>query len=165
MRSRGQRKNIGPRDHDFADGDAVEFDGVVDHFFLRLGNLAELAAGGDDELEFVGRMNGAPRRVSRAPKIRKHQAAGAAHEEKYRAGEGEERLHGRGHGQGNLLGTLQGQRLRNEFAQNHVQVGDQAESDGDGDAVGVNRGVRNLVERNGCTRPGGPPWVRRSSPE
>ena len=49
----------GRGDHDLADGDAVEFDGVVDHLFLKLGDLAELAAGGDDELEFVGGVDGA----------------------------------------------------------------------------------------------------------
>jgi len=48
VRSEGREKNIRTGDHDFADGNAVEFDGIVDHFFLRQGNLAELAAGGDD---------------------------------------------------------------------------------------------------------------------
>src|SRR5580700_11659499 len=55
----GQGKNVGAGDHDFADGDAVEFDGAVDHFFLKLGNLAELAARGHDQFEFVGRVDGA----------------------------------------------------------------------------------------------------------
>ena len=45
-----------------------------------------------------------------------------------------------------MLGALQGQRLRDQFAQDHVHVGDQAEGDGDGDGVGVDRGVRDLVD-------------------
>ncbi len=74
-----------------------------------------------------------------------HQAAGAAHEEKQRAGEGEERFHGCGHGEGDLLGALQGEGFRHEFAEENVQVSDQAESDHDGDAVGIDRGVWNLM--------------------
>ncbi len=142
---RGQGKNIGTGDHDLADGDAVEFDGVVNHLFLRLGNLAELAAGGDDELEFVGRMNGAAAAGVAGAEKPQDQAAGSAHEKKHGAGEGEERFHRSGHGQGDLLGALQGQRLRNEFAQQNVQVSDQAESDGDSDAVSIDRGVRNFL--------------------
>src|ERR1700722_13547013 len=55
----GQGKNIRPRDHDFANRDAVEFDGIVNHFFLRLRDLAELAAGCGSEVEFVGGVDGA----------------------------------------------------------------------------------------------------------
>ena len=112
----GQRKNVGARDHDFADGDAVEFDGAVDHLFLKLGNLAELAAGGHDELEFVGRVNGAAAAGGLRAEQPQHQAAGAAHEEEDGARKGEESLHGRGDGEGNLLGALQGQSLRHQFA-------------------------------------------------
>ena len=50
----GQRENVRPRHHNRAHAHAVEFDGVVDHLFLKFGNLAELATGGNDELEFVG---------------------------------------------------------------------------------------------------------------
>ena len=67
---RRERKNIGTRDHNCAHRNAIEFDGVVDHFFLELRNLTELAAGGHDELQFVWRMN-APVRVSCAPKSRR----------------------------------------------------------------------------------------------
>ena len=142
----GQGKNIRTGHHDFADGDAVEFDGVVDHFLLRLGNLAELAAGGDDELEFVGRVDGAAAAGFAGAEEPQDQAAGAAHEKKHGAGEGEERFHGRGHGEGDLLGALQGESLGHEFAEEDVQVGDQAEGDDDGDAVGVDGGVRNFVD-------------------
>ncbi len=48
----------------------------------EVGNLAELAAGGDDELEFVGGVNGAAAAgVARAEEAQ-DQAAGAAHEKK-----------------------------------------------------------------------------------
>ena len=35
----------------------LQFERVVDHFFLERRDLSELAAGGDDQLEFIGRMN------------------------------------------------------------------------------------------------------------
>jgi len=46
-----------------------------------------------------------------------------------------------------LLATLQCQRLRNQFAQDHVQTGDQDEGDPDGDPVSVDVGVRDLAEK------------------
>ena len=141
-----QRKNIGARHHHFADRDAVEFDGAVNHLFLKLGNLAELAAGGHDEFEFVGRVNGAAAAGGLCAEQPQNQAAGAAHEEQDGARKGEEGLHGRGDGEGDLLGALQGQSLRDQFAQDHVHVGDQAEGDGDRDGVGVDGRVRNFVD-------------------
>src|ERR1700691_1903568 len=143
----GQRKNIGTSDHDFADGDAVEFDGVVDHLFLRGGNLADLAAGGDDELEFVGGVDGAAAAGITGAEKPQDQASGAAHEKKYGACEGEERFHGSSHSQGDLLGALQGESLGDEFAEQDVEIGDEAEGDDDGDAVGVDGRVRNLMHK------------------
>ena len=64
-----------------------------------------------------------------------------------RPGQGEENFHGRGDGQGDLLSALQRQGLGNQFAQDHVQAGDQDEGDHDGDAVGIKAGVRNLAEK------------------
>jgi hypothetical protein len=118
----------------------------VNHLLLKLGDLAELAARGHDELEFVGRVDGAATPCVLGPEEAQHQAAGAAHEEEDGAGEGEEGLHGSCDGEGDLLGALQGQGFRHQFAQNHVQVGDHAEGDGDGDGMGVDRGVRHPVD-------------------
>ena len=53
----GQRKNVGTWHHDFADGDVFQFQGVMDHFFLEGRDLAELSAGGHDQLEFVRRVD------------------------------------------------------------------------------------------------------------
>src|SRR5579864_153597 len=77
-----QRKDIGAGDHHFADGDAVEFDGAVDHFFLEFGNLAELAAGSHDELEFVGGMNWAAAPSGVRAENPQDQATGAPHKKK-----------------------------------------------------------------------------------
>ena len=155
----GQGKNVGPRDHDFADGDVVEFDGRVNHFFLELGNLAELAAGGDDEFEFVGRVDGATTPRVMGAEESQNQAAGAAHKEEDGAGDGEENLHGGGDGEGDLLGALQGQGLGNEFAEDHVHVGDQAEGDDDGDGVGVDGRVRHAVDELHAFHQAGDHWL------
>ena len=114
-------------------------------------------------LSSSGEWTAPPRRVGLRAKEAQDQAAGAAHKEQDGAGEGEERLHGRGDGEGDLLGALQGQSLRDEFAEDHVHVGDQAEGDGDGDGVGVDGGVRHFVDELACLPPGGRPWARRSS--
>ena len=117
----------------------------MDHFFLKFRDLAELAAGGHDQFEFVGRVDGASTTCRLGPKETQHHASGAAHKEQDRTRQGEERLHGRGDRKGNLLGALQGQSFRDQLAEDYVHVGDQAEGDGDRDGVGVDRGVRNSV--------------------
>ncbi len=74
-----------------------------------------------------------------------NQSPGAAHEKQQGAGEGKKRLHGSGDGECNLFSSLQGQSFRDEFAEQNVEVGDQAERDDDGNAVGVDGGVGNLL--------------------
>ncbi len=131
----GQRKNVGTGDHDFPRGDVVEFDGAVDHLLLKLGNLAELAAGGHDELQFVGRVD--------EPQ---DQATGPAHKEEDGTGERKKGLHGRSHRKRHLLSPLQGKGLGHEFAEDHVHVGDQAEGDRDGDGMSIDGGMRDTVD-------------------
>ncbi len=118
----------------------------MNHLLLKLGNLAELAAGGHDQFEFVGGMDGTAAAGGLFAKKAQDQAARAAHEKQNGTREGEESLHGSGNRQGHLLGALQGQGFRHQFAENHVHVGDQAESDNDGDGVGVDRGVWHAVD-------------------
>jgi hypothetical protein len=119
----------------------------VDHFLLRRGNLAELAAGGDDELEFVGGVDRAS--TAGVPRAEESQdeAAGTAHEKKQRASDGEERFHRSSHGKRDLLGALEGESLGNKFAEEDVQVGNQAKSDDDGNTVGIDGGVRDLLDK------------------
>src|ERR1022692_5213551 len=98
----------------------------MDHLFLRFGDLPELAAGGDDELEFVGGVDGAAAAgIARAEKPQ-DQATGPAHEKKYGAGESEERFHGSGHGEGDLLGGVWGVGVGGGFAGGGVAVGARA---------------------------------------
>src|SRR5579872_211860 len=137
----GQRKNIRARHHHFANGDAVEFDGAMDHLFLKFRNLSELAAGGDDEFELVGRMDSTAAASGLSAEHSQNQSAGAAHKVKHRACDGEEGLHGRGNREGDLLRTLQRQGLGNQFAQDDVHVSDQGKGNRDGNAVGVDGDV------------------------
>ncbi len=137
----------------------------MDHLFLKLRNLAELAAGGHDELEFVGGVDGASAAGGLRSEHAKNQAPRAAHKEENGARQRQEGFHRRGDGEGYLLGALQGQGLRDQFPEDHVHVGDEAESDGDGDRMGVDGRVRDFVDELHAFRPGARPWARRSSRE
>ena len=76
-----QGKNIGTGHHDFADGDVIQLNRIVDHFLLRLGDLPELAAGGDDELKFVRGVNGAAPAGFMGAESAQDKASGTAHDE------------------------------------------------------------------------------------
>ena len=107
--------------------------------------MSELAAGGDNEFEFIGRVNRAAAAGFARTENPQDQAAGAPHEKKQGASQGKECFHGCSDRQGDLLGSLQGQRLRNQFAEHHMQIGDQAEGDHDGNAMGIDGGVGNFM--------------------
>ena len=87
---------------------------MVNHLFLQFGNLSELAAGGDDQFEFIRGVYGTSARwlgaedtvelILRTP-----------HDVEKGAGQGEEDFHRRRDREGDLLGALQGQRLGNQF--------------------------------------------------
>ena len=85
--------------------------------------------------------------MRREPEYPQHPAGRPAHDEKQGAGQGQEDVHGRRHRQRHLLRALQRQRLGNQFAQDDVQAGDQDERDENCNAVSVNRGVRNVLDR------------------
>ena len=105
-----------------------------------------MAAGGHDELEFIGRVHGTFPDPARAQRPQ-HPAGRPAHDEEQRAGQGKEDIHGRRHRQRHLLGALQGQRFGDQFAQDDVQAGDQDEGDEDCNPVSVNRGVGKVLNR------------------
>src|SRR5580700_6279321 len=136
----GQRKNSGARDHHLAGRDAVEFEGIEQHLFLRRGELAGVVRGGDDKLEFVGRVDRAVADFASAEGA-EDESGDAAHADRDRARDGEKDVYGCGYGQGDALGALQGERLGDEFAEDHVQAGDGDEGNGDGNGVGVKDGV------------------------
>src|SRR5882757_3611610 len=110
----GKREYVGARHHHLADGDVIQFQGLVDHLLLKRRDLSELPACGHNELELVGRVY---RTLSNAPRTEYTQdpAGGPAHHEKQGTSQGEEHVHRPGHGEGYLFGTLQGQGFRDEF--------------------------------------------------
>src|SRR5580692_1860058 len=85
-----------------------------------------------------------PRRVSFAPNTRNTRPPERPMK-KHGTSQSEKCFHGCGDGQSDLLGALQGQRLRNQLAEDHVHVRDQAEGDHDRDRVGVDRHVRKAL--------------------
>ena len=141
----GQRKDSGPRHHHLTRGDVVEFERIQQHLFLRGRELAGVVRGGYDELEFVGGVNRAVADLAGAEGAQ-DETSRAAHANGQGAGDGQEDVHGRGDRQGNPLGPLQGERLRNQFAEDHVQAGDHHEGDRDGDGMSVDQRVRHASD-------------------
>ena len=80
------------------------------------------------------------------PEGAQNEAGGAAHTNRHGAGDGQEDVHGRGDCQRDPLGPLQGERFRNQFAQDHVQAGDHDECHADGDGMGVDYRVRDATD-------------------
>src|SRR6185437_10008414 len=72
---------------------------------------------------------------------------GTPHYEDQRPGQGQPDIHRRGYGQGHLLCPLQGEGLRHQFAEDDVHEGDQTKSDTDGDAMGVDKEVRDTLQK------------------
>ena len=88
-----------------------------------------------------------PSRIRREPKSPQDPARRPAHDEQQRTGQGQKDIHRACHRQRHLLRPLQRQRLGNQFAQNDVQAGDQDEGNEDRNAVSVDRGVGNILNR------------------
>ena len=135
-----QGKNPGTRDHDLAHGDFAQFERALDHLFLELGNDAEAAGGGHDQLQLLRRMDHGGTHLM-GPEAAQHEAGRSADHAQERARHGHEEIHGSGDGQGHALGPLQGHGLRHDFAQDNVEVGDEDEGQRDGDGVSQDGGV------------------------
>ena len=116
----------------------------MNHFFLEGRNLTQLAAGAHDQFQFVGRVHRPLAQLPRA-KYLQHRASRPAHHENQGPRQGEKNVHGGGHREGDLLGSLQGQGLRNQLAQDHVQAGNQDEGNEDGGAVGIDHHVGHIA--------------------
>ena len=116
----------------------------MDHFLLKLGNLAKLPAGGDNQLELVGRVDRSTAHFARSEQAQ-HEATRLPHEIEERFGNGQEDVHRRSHGEGDPFRLLQSQGLRDQFSQDHVQVSDQGEGQNDADAVRVDGRMRHAA--------------------
>ena len=136
----GEREDLAARGHDFAHGDVVELDGAMDDLFLKGGQQAHAARGGGDELQLFGRVHGAFAAEGRAEET-EDDGGGAVHQADGGARHADEDVHGAGDGEGDALGTLQGEGLGDELAEEELEVGDCGEGEDDGDGVRVDDGV------------------------
>ena len=59
----------------------------------------------------------------------------------------DEDVHGPGDGDGDLIGALQGQGFGHQLTEQHIEVGDEREGQGDGDDVGVEMPMAEAAER------------------
>jgi hypothetical protein len=148
---RRQGKNLLARGHDLADGHIIQFEGAVNERLLKAGQYAHAAGGGGDQLEFLGRVDlGA---LGHGNVEAAQDDGGRALEEAHGgAGQGHEEEHGRRHGDGEGLGAAQGERLGHQFADHHVEVGDDGEADddgGDGGHVGIGMGMGRGLGQSG----------------
>ena len=137
----GERKDVRPGHHDFADEDVFQVERALDHSLLWGLEDSGAMAGRYDEFEFLGGMDSALADLVRAEGF-EHHTRGSGHHGQQRSGEGHEDVHGAGDGEGNGLGALQGEGLGHDLAQDHVHVGDEQEGDRDADGVGVESGMR-----------------------
>ena len=141
----GKRKNSGAWDHHLPRRDVIELKRIQQHLFLRGRKLSGGVSGGDDQLEFVGRVDGPVADVAGSEGA-ENEPGGAAHADGERSGEGEKDVHGRGDREGDSLGALQRQRLRNEFPEDHVQASDTDKRHGHGDGMSVDGGIGHATD-------------------
>jgi len=133
----GQRENLLTRRHDLADGYVVELKGAMDEGFLKTRQDACAAGGGGNELELFGRMSaGALGELD--IEAAEGDTGGTAEEAHGGTHYSHEEEHGRRNGDGEGLRAAQSERFGNEFAENDVEVSDEAEAQDDGcDGYGV----------------------------
>ena len=81
------------------------------------------------------------------PEGAEHQARPAGHKIEQRLGERNKGLHRSSDGQGDALGPCQRDGFGNNFTKNHVQVGDQYESDNGGDDVRIDIRMGNMHQQ------------------
>ena len=120
----------------------------MDDELLVLGQHASATGGGGDELEFFRGVDCAFL-GHRCAEEAQHELGRAVHEADGGPSEVDEKIHRAGDGNGDLFGFAEGEGFRDEFAEQDVKIGDQSESqhDGDdGDQVGVQRGVGDGLE-------------------
>ncbi len=132
----GEGKDLAARGHDFADGDVVEFDCAMDDFLLKWREKAHAAGGGGDEFEFLRRVHGAFAAERRSEETQ-DQGSRVIHQADGGAGHADEDVHRAGHGEGNAFGALEGESLRNEFAQENFKIGDGGKGEDNGSGVRV----------------------------
>ncbi len=122
-------------------GISLSLDGAMDEGFLKFGKHAGAAGGGGHELQLFGRVDGAFVRERRVEEMQ-HGLRGAVHEANGGPREADEDVHGSGDGDGDLFGLADGEGLRDELAEQDLEIGDEGEGHRDGDEMRVDMRVR-----------------------
>src|SRR5581483_1923545 len=88
------------------------------------------------------------RALAHAPKAKdfEYPSGGGSHDINERPGERQKNVHWACDRKRHLLGTLQSERFRDQLAEDHVHQRDHAESDHNGDPVGVNQDMRQALQ-------------------
>ena len=118
----------------------------MDQLLLRGRQHSQAAAGRDHQLQLLRRVHPTFAHLSHAERSQ-GDPGGRGHEREEWRGDGHEKIHRPGDCQSDPLGTLQGNRLGNHFAEDDHQIGDQHEGDDDGHSVRVEPGVGQGTEQ------------------
>ena len=125
--------------------DVFQVQRAQNHLLLRSFQHPQVAAGADDQLQFLRRVHSGLAHRAHAECLQ-HAVRRCCHEGQQRRRDPHEEIHRPGDRKRNPLGSLQSDGFRNYLAQDHVHVGDQSEREYYGDGVGVNMGVRQIDE-------------------
>ena len=147
---RGVARNgddIVARDHDFAHRNSAQVEHAMDHVLLGFGQVPQTAAGGDNQLQFLGGMYVA---VPASLQVeRPGDGVGGALDDHHEGQHGaiEEQEWGRAERR-QTVGLGDGQVLGNYFAQHHVKETDGQEGNEEAEAVKVSGEERRVQGRN-----------------
>ena len=136
----GEGEDLAARSHDLAHSDVVQLDGAVDDLFLERGKQAHAAGRGGDQLELLGRVDGALAMQRRVEETQ-HAGSGTVHQADGRAADANDDVHGAGDGEGDALGALQSEGFGDKLTQQEFKVGDCGEGNDDSGAMRVEESV------------------------
>ena len=136
----GEREDLAARSHDLADGDVVQLDGAMDDLFLEGRQQAHAAGGGGDELELLGRVDGALAAERRAEEPQDEGGGGFISRTAGRVMRMKTSM-GPATARAMRSASLQRERLGDELAEQDFEVSDERERDDDRDGVGVDMRV------------------------
>ncbi len=113
---------------------------------LKLGQEAQTARGGGDELQLLGGVDGSGTRGGGNIEAVKNDRGGPAEQADRGTGDGDEDQHGRRHGYGKRLSPLKGERLGHQLAGDDVEISDERKAQNHSDDVTVELRVRQRAE-------------------
>ena len=121
-----EREDPAPRGHHLARHHLVQLDGAMDDLLLKGRQQTHPPGCGRNQLQLLWRMH---RRLLVHWRVEgpQNRPRGMIHKTDYGPRQPDENIHRSGDGKGDLVDPLQSQRLRHQFAKQHMQVRDQRE--------------------------------------